>query len=262
LIQPKMSQAPANCRWPLVWITGASSGIGLAVAGLLAQTGSKIILSARSAERLEDLSREQPMFVGLPLDVTDDAAVRDTVTRIVAEHGVPDLVILNAGLWRPYNMAKDGIVPDDHIESMRVNYFGQMFPVAALLPHFKARGGGHFALMASVAGYRGLPRAGAYGPSKAATIALAETMRAELAPLGIDVSVINPGFVETPMTATNDFPMPFLMTTDEAAAAIVRGLGKQRFEVAFPWQMVTILKIARILPYRLYFWLIRRFGGG
>jgi NAD(P)-dependent dehydrogenase (short-subunit alcohol dehydrogenase family) len=257
-----MFKSPKKCRWPLVWITGASSGIGLAVAERLARTGSRVILSARSAERLEDLSREEARFVGLPLDVTDERAVRDTVARIVAEHGVPDLVILNAGLWTPYDMAKDGIAPDDHIASMRVNYYGQVFPIAALLPHFKERTRGHFALMASVAGYRGLPRAGAYGPSKAAAIALAETMRAELTPLGIDVSVINPGFVETPMTAANDFPMPFLMTTEKAADAIVRGLAKRKFEVAFPWQMVAILKIARVLPYRLYFGLIRRFGGG
>jgi short-subunit dehydrogenase len=111
---------------------------------------------------------------------------------------------------------------------------------------------GHIAIMASVAGYRGLPKAIAYGPSKAAAISLAEVLRLELEQHGITVSVLNPGFVETPMTAPNTFPMPFMIGVEEAADRILRGLEKGKFEIAFPWQTVLALKIMRLLPYRLY----------
>jgi short-subunit dehydrogenase len=127
-----------------------------------------------------------------------------------------------------------------------------------LIPAMKYAGRGQIALVASVAGYRGLPKAAAYAPSKAAVISLAEVLRLELAGLGIVVSLVNPGFVETPMTVENDFPMPFIIKAEDAAARIIKGLRKQRFEVAFPWQLVTMLKLGRILPYGLYFKLAGR----
>lgn len=252
--------ADLHHRWQLAWITGGSSGIGLELAKRLAAGGAKVVVSARSEERLKAACRDVSGLIPLPLDVADGAAVRAAVDRIVAEHGVPDLVVLNAGLWRQFDM-REGMDPADSIASMEVNYFGQVHAIAALLPHFMQRKSGHFALMASVAGYRGLPRASAYGPSKAATISLGETMRAELSGTGIDVSVINPGFVDTPMTSENEFPMPFIISADKAADLIFRGLLRRKFEIAFPWQMVAILKLARVLPYWFYFWLIRRSGG-
>jgi short-subunit dehydrogenase len=137
--------------------------------------------------------------------------------------------------------------------SMSVNYNGIATSLDALLPAMIARRGGHVALVASVAGYRGLPKAAAYAPTKAAVISLAEVLRLELAPHQVRVTLVNPGFVATPMTAVNTFPMPFLLSPDDAARRIVRGLASGRFEVAFPWQLVTGLKFLRVLPYWAYF---------
>jgi short-subunit dehydrogenase len=128
-----------------------------------------------------------------------------------------------------------------------------------VIPTFRKRHSGHISWIASVSGYRGLPKAAAYGPTKAALINLAESLKEELAQDGVTISVINPGFVKTPMTAQNEFPMPFLMDVEDAARVTIAGLQKQKFEVAYPGRFVAILKFARVLPYAWYFWLIRRF---
>jgi short-subunit dehydrogenase len=138
------------------------------------------------------------------------------------------------------------------------NFLGVINVLSAVLPVFRKRSSGHVSWIASVAGYRGLPKAAAYGPTKAALINLAESLRPELEAEGVTVSVINPGFVKTPLTAQNDFPMPFLMEPDEAARLTIAGLASRRFEIAYPRPFVAILKFARLLPYRIYFALIRR----
>ena len=142
--------------------------------------------------------------------------------------------------------------------SMTVNYGGIVNALEPLIPAMLANGRGHIALVASVAGYRGLPKAAAYAPSKAAVISLAEVLRLELASRGITVSLINPGFVETPMTSVNAFKMPYIIKADDAAARIIRGLERGAFEIAFPWQLVTMLKLLRILPNKLYLPIARR----
>jgi short-subunit dehydrogenase len=143
-----------------------------------------------------------------------------------------------------------------------VNYLGVVNALAACLPAMKGRGHGQIAWMASVAGYRGLPKAAAYGPGKAALINLAESLKVDLERLGIILSVINPGFVRTPMTAGNDFPMPFLMEPEDAARRTIAGLKAGRFEIAYPRRFAALLKVGRVLPYWLYFWLIRTFIAG
>ena len=130
--------------------------------------------------------------------------------------------------------------------------------LSAVLPALRQRKKGHIAWIASVAGYRGLPKAAAYGPTKAALINLAESLKPDLSRMGVAVSVINPGFVETPLTSKNDFPMPFLMKPADAARLTIQGLARGRFEISYPWQFVTMLKIARLLPYGLYFRMIDR----
>ena len=140
-----------------------------------------------------------------------------------------------------------------------VNYLGVINVLSAVLPTFRARKAGHITWIASVSGYRGLPKAAAYGPTKAALINLAESLKPELARDGVQVSVINPGFVKTPLTQQNDFEMPYLMEVEEAARLTIAGLARGQFEVAYPAPFVRILKIGRILPYRLYFWLINRY---
>lgn len=237
--------------WKTAWITGASSGIGRQVAIDLARAGVRVAASARSADALAELAAAESGIVAYPLDVTDLAAVRTTVARISADLGGIDLALLNAGVWHPMGAA------DFHVErisqSMAVNYQGIVNALEPLLPLMTARGSGRIALTASVAGYRGLPKAVAYAPSKAAVIALAETLHPDLARKGVGVSLINPGFVDTPMTAVNTFPMPFIMPVEEAARRVVSGLAKGKFEIAFPWQMVALLKLARVLPYRIFF---------
>jgi short-subunit dehydrogenase len=243
--------------WNVVWITGGSSGIGLELARQLARAGSKVAISARSADTLTAVAAAEPNLYAFPLDVTDGPATAGTVAAIEAALGPIDLAVLNAGTWDPMG-AKDFTAARAEA-SMRINYVGLAHGIEAVVPRFLARKGGHLALVSSVAGYRGLPQAAAYAPSKAAVISLAEVLKPDLARAGVATSVINPGFVRTPMTSVNTFPMPFLVEADAAARHIVAGLAKRKFEIAFPWQLVTLLKLARILPYPAFFWFARTF---
>ncbi len=243
----------APLPWKLVWITGASSGIGREVALQLAAAGVKVAVSARSAEKLENMG---PNIMPYPLDVTEAEAVVKTIAKIETELGPIDLALMGAGAYAP--IAMDQIKPELFASILNVNYMGVVNALSVLVPIMRQRGRGHIAWIASVSGYTGLPKAAAYGPTKAALINLAESLKPELGALGITISVVNPGFVETPMTKANDFPMPFLMTPQDAARRTIEGLAKCKFEVAYPTRFVAILKFARLLPYSLYFWLIRR----
>jgi len=237
-------------RWSTAWITGASTGIGRELALRLAGQGVRVAVTSRSPDKLAELVALSPRIVAVPADVTSPDQMLAAHTAAVAALGPIDLAILNAGVWHP--MHADGYDAGLALQSMAVNYGGVVHALAPLLPAMLSRGSGHIAVMASVAGYRGLPKAIAYGPTKAAAISLAEVLRIELAPRGITVSVINPGFVETPMTSVNTFPMPFMVKTDQAVDYILRGLDKGKFEIAFPWQTVAALKLLRALPNVLY----------
>lgn len=236
--------------WKTAWITGASTGIGRELALRLAARGVRVAASARSAEKLDELAKAHANIVAVPLDVTVPADVAAAHARTVAAIGAIDLAILNAGVWHP--MKASAYAAARAADSMTVNYLGIANALEPLIPAMLGAGRGHIALVASVAGYRGLPMAAAYAPSKAAVINLAEVLRLELARHGIVVSLVNPGFVETPMTAVNQFPMPFIVKADVAAERIVRGLARGKFEIAFPWQLVAMLKLLRLLPNGLY----------
>jgi short-subunit dehydrogenase len=240
--------------WKIVWITGASTGIGRAMAVQLAEAGVTVAASARSADKLQGLGSTVRPF---PLDVTDAKAVAQTIARIERELGPIDLAVLGAGAYVPIIPPKLNLTSFNDL--MSVNYFGVVNALAVLVPLMTARRKGHLSWIASAAGYRGLPKAAAYGPTKAALINLAESLKPELERHNVAVSVINPGFVETPMTAVNDFKMPFLMTPNAAAQSSIKGLLAGKFEIAFPSRFVAILKLARILPYPWFFWLIRRY---
>lgn len=245
-------------EWRTAWVTGASSGIGRALALALAREGVKVAASARSADRLAELARLDVNIVPFPLDVRDGAAMGNAARGIAASLGPIDLAVLNAGVWEP--MSSGNFSAAKAAACMAVNFQGIANGVEALLPAMVERGSGHIAMVASVSGYRGLsPATAAYGPSKAAVINLAETLRNDLAARGIAVSLINPGYVETPMTRSNTFPMPFIITAEDAAQRTVRGLRKGRFEIAFPWQLVALMKLGRLLPYPMYFWYARTF---
>jgi short-subunit dehydrogenase len=239
--------------WKIAWITGASTGIGRDIAIQLASRGVTVAASARSADRLAGLG---PHIEPFPLDVVDAAAMAKAASDIEARLGPIDLAIFAAGTYAP--VAVDSIDPEAFARTMAVNYQGVVNGLAAVLPNMLERRSGHISWIASVAGFRGLPKAASYGPTKAALINLAESLKPELDLHGVKISVVNPGFVETPLTAQNTFKMPFLMKPEDAARLTIDGLAKGKFEIAYPWPFVTMLKIARLLPYGLYFRLVKK----
>jgi NAD(P)-dependent dehydrogenase (short-subunit alcohol dehydrogenase family) len=245
-------------RGQRVWLLGASTGIGLALAQRLHGLGASVIVSARKADALQAFVDKHPGSLALPLDVTDGAAVQRAANAAMAT-GPLDLVCYCAGHYRA--MRATAIDLPDLLRHHEVNTVGALHLLAAITPGMVARGQGHISLVSSVAGFRGLPQSLAYGPTKAALINLAETLYLDLQPHGLGVSVINPGFVETPLTAQNEFHMPALISPDEAARAIVQGWGAGAFDIHFPKRFTRVMKLLRLLPYRLYFAAVRRITG-
>jgi len=239
-----------------VWIVGASSGIGAALAADLDARGARLALSARNAGRLRDVAEGLRDVMVLPLDVTDAGAFTPAMMQILDAWGGLDLVILNAGTYTPLR-AWD-LTTDIARQTVHTNLLGVMDGVAAVVPQMLRQQGGAIAIVGSVAGYRGLPKALAYGPSKAALINFAETLYLDLAPRGVSVFIINPGFVATPLTAQNDFDMPALISAEDAARRIVRGFAGGAFEIHFPQRFTRVMKLLRWLPDRLYFSLVSR----
>lgn len=241
---------------PVVYITGASTGIGAALARELHARGWSVGLIARRADLLESLAQELGERVAwAAADVTRFDAVRDAVGALEKVLGPCDLMVANAGLGGGGHAAK--VDPEHELRIVRVNLDGVVHSVAAVLPGMLARGRGHVAAVSSLAGFRGLPMSGAYSASKAAVSALMESYRLDLAPKGVAVTTIHPGFVDTPMTAPNRFPMPFLMPVERAARVVADGLARRRSEINFPWQLVLVVKLLRFLPNFLYDRLLR-----
>lgn len=242
-----------------VWLIGASTGIGEALALHLASLGARLALSARNAAQLEQVAAQCQGAVCLPLDVTEAGALQKAQDSLVAEWGGLDLVILNAGTYRP--LEAESLSPEVIRETLNVNLMGVMDGVAAVLPQMLSQRRGGVVIVGSVAGYAGLPKALVYGPSKAALINFAECLWLDLAPRGLSVYLVSPGFVATRLTATNDFHMPALMQADEAARVIVKGLARGDFEIHFPKRFTFALKLLRCLPYRWFFPLVSRITG-
>lgn len=243
-----------------VWITGASSGIGRALALALARQGRLVIGSARShldLATLVEAARGLPgRIIALPLDVTDPGAMAPALAKIEAEHGPLGQAVLNAGSHIPMGAAD--FRADKLRKLIAVNLMGAAHGLEAILPGMLARGAGRIAVVASVAGYRGLPSAAAYSASKAAAIAMCEALRPECAAKGVTLQLINPGFVATPLTAKNDFAMPMMISAEAAADAILAGLASDRFEIAFPRRFALAMKVLRLLPYPLFFAVTRK----
>jgi len=245
-----------NLKHSRVWLTGASSGIGAALVDVLVARGARVAITARRVDRLEAAARRHPGVLAVPGDVTDRDAVVDAARLIEAAWGGIDLAIFNAG--GRSESTKDGFSAEPYVDTMTLNYFSVVYGLDAVLPGMIARGGGRIAAVASLAGYRGLPTAVAYGASKAAVIHLLEALRFGLAPKGVFVTVINPGFVRTPLTDRNQFDMPFLIDAGDAAERIVRGLEQDRKEIHFPPVFSWMVKLLRVLPYPLYEWVMMR----
>ncbi|MDP1530620.1 MULTISPECIES: SDR family NAD(P)-dependent oxidoreductase [Burkholderiales] len=241
-----------------VWLVGASSGIGRATAQALHAQGAQVIVSARDAAALDDFASQHAGAQAVPLDVTDAPAVKRAAQALLTQ-GPLDAVVYCAGHYRAMTAVRLDL--PDLLRHNQVNYLGALHVLDAVLPGLLAQPQdrrGHISLMASVAGYRGLPNSLAYGPTKAALINLAETLYLDLHAQGVGVSLVNPGFVETPLTAQNSFKMPALISPAQAAQAILKGWARGQFEIHFPKRFTFWLKMLRCLPYPVYFALTRR----
>ena len=246
-----------NKKAKIIWITGASTGIGAALAQKMAQRGNIVAVTARSVETLQNLAAQSYVtgkIIAYPADVTDATATEQVIQSIINDYGRIDCAILNAGSHKPekgldlrYETVK---------ELFELNFFSVVRCALSLIPLMR-NNGGHIAFTASVAGYRGLPNAATYCASKAALISMAESLRPAAEVADIKLQLICPGFVKTPLTDKNDFPMPFLISVNEAADSILRGLASNRFEIVFPWPMLFLMKFLRLLPYASFLPLMR-----
>ena len=245
-------------RGKTVWLVGASTGIGRATAHKLHTLGAKVIVSARSQQALDTFAAEHPGATVLAMDAADAASVEAAAQTVLAA-GSLDVVLYCAGYYKEMRATEFDL--GQMLRHNQVNYVGALYVLASVLPHFLSRKAGHISLVSSVAGYRGLPQGLAYGPTKAALINLAETLHVDLKDSQIGVSLICPGFVETPLTAQNKFAMPGLIKPEKAAEEILRGWAKGEFEIHFPKRFTLFMKALALLPPMLYFPVIRRFTG-
>ena len=253
MVAPHPSQGVA-------WITGASSGIGRGLAMQLAREGWQVCASARRQSELDTMAEEARELSGavipVPLDVTDPEAVRQGVEGIERDHGPIALTVLNAGTHQPISAWDFDAAAVQKL--LTLNVMGQAYPLEVLLPRMTERGAGRIAVVASVAGYRGLPTAAGYGASKAGVINMCESLRPELSGTGVTLQLVNPGFVRTPLTDKNEFNMPMLMELEDAVASFRRQLDRDKFEIVFPWRFIMLMKLLRMLPYGLLFKLTTR----
>lgn len=244
----------------VAWVTGASSGVGEAVALELARRGWTVAITARRLDQLENIARQAEGLPGRIVahagDVTDLAAMQAVVDGIESVHGPIALAFLNAGI--SLGIQQRGLDVGAVERTFAVNLLGLAKALAAVMDRMGTRRRGQIAVNASVAGYRGLPGAAPYGASKAAAIHLCEALKFDCDGLGIRLQVVNHGFVDTPLTRKNRFRMPFLMTPDDAARRIVEGLARGGFAITFPRRLAWPMRLARILPYPAYFWLMGR----
>jgi len=249
----------ADWRGRVVWLVGASSGIGRATASQLHALGATVVVSARNRAALDAFVAEHPGSQAMTLDVGDRAAMARALEQLQALHGRLDLAMYCAGHYQAMRASEFDL--GQMLRHLQVNYVGALHMLDVVLPLLIRQRSGHISLVASVAGYRGLPHALAYGPTKAALQHLADALYLDLRPFGIGVSVVNPGFVSTPLTAGNDFEMPALLTPQQAASHIVRGWARGRFEIDFPKRFSLWMRFMRLLPDTLYFAAVRRATG-
>ncbi len=241
-----------------VWIIGASTGIGAALASQLHALNSKVAVSARSADKLDAMVAQlgAERTIALPLDITRVETIKAAEEKLVAAWGGYDLVVFMAGDYTSMRAWELDLKVAKQMVS--INWEGFLNGLSIVIPRLMQAGNGGIALVSSVAGYRGLPKSLVYGPTKAALINLAEVLYLDLKEKGLDIYVICPGFVKTPMTDKNDFIMPSLISPEEAATEIIRGFEKGEFEIHFPKNFTRMLKTLQLLPYSLYFSAIKK----
>lgn len=249
-----------NRTFGKAWIVGGSTGIGRELVFELARNGVDVVVSARNRESLTVLENDAKGLPGtvrsVACDVTDQTATRTAYESARELLGMVDLCVSCAGTYLPFG-ARD-FDAGKFRQTVDVNLIGTVHVLEAVMPDMIERRRGHIAVVSSVAGYRGLPRAAAYGATKAALINMCESLKFDLDRAGVKLQLVDPGFVETPLTAKNDFKMPFLMKSDLAAKRFYTGLLSNRFEITFPKRFTWQLKLMRCLPYAVYFAIVRR----
>jgi NAD(P)-dependent dehydrogenase (short-subunit alcohol dehydrogenase family) len=240
-----------------IWITGASSGIGKALALKFAQEGWQVAASARRENLLNEISELNKNISPFPLDVTDNEKCKEVFKEIKNKYQNLDICFFSTGIWDP---KKEKNIDIEQMESvMKINFFGTLNCIKTVENYFKDKKSGHISIVSSVAGYRGLPNSTGYGASKAALINLAESLYFDFGRHNVRISLVSPGFIKTPMTDKNEFKMPFLKTSEFAADKIYKGLvNGSSFEIDFPKELTLILKLLKILPNRLYLYLIKK----
>ena len=241
----------------VIWITGASSGIGKAVAIKFAENGWIVAASARRENLLNELKEINENIHAFPLDVTDIDKCKLVATNIINQFRNIDICLFGTGMHDPKSEKRFNL--DKIREIMEVNYFGIMNSINSIYDYFSEKKNGQISIISSVAGYRGLPAAGAYCASKAALTSFAESLNFDMQMKNVRVSLVSPGFIKTPMTDQNDFPMPMIKSPEFAANEIYKGLTvKKSFEIHFPKAFTYFLKFLQILPSRLYFKLVSK----
>ena len=240
-----------------IWITGASSGIGKALAEKFAFEGWKVAVSARRKEILDDMANNENIF-SYPLDVINQDHVNNISSNIINDFSGLDLCVFSSGTYDPKLEQEINIKQNKFV--METNFFGVLYCIKSVEKYFKDKKEGHISIVSSIAAYRGLPNSSGYGPSKAALTNLSESLYFDFKKNNVRISLISPGFIKTPLTDKNEFPMPFIKTPEFAAEKIFKGLTKsEAFEIHFPKELTLFLKFLRILPYKIYLFLIDKF---
>jgi short-subunit dehydrogenase len=240
-----------------IWITGASSGIGKALAEKFAKENWKVAISARRENLLNEIAQNENIS-SFPLDVTDDSKVKEVFSKIIEEFNSLDLCVFCSGAYDP--KLEQEINKEQIRKIMNINFFGVLNCIKSVEEYFKNKKNGHISIVSSVAAYRGLPNSSGYGPSKAALTNLTESLYFDFKKYKVRISLISPGFIKTPLTDKNEFQMPFIKSPEFAADKMYNGLIKSSaFEINFPKELTTILKLLRIMPYRIYLFLIDKF---
>ena len=241
----------------IIWITGASSGIGKALAIKFAEKGWTVAASARRENLLDELNKINSNIYSFPLDVTEIENCKLVANKIIEKFGGIDICVFGTGMHDPKSEKKFNLSKIREI--MEVNYFGTMNSINSIYDYFSEKKNGQISIISSVAGYRGLPAAGAYCASKAALTSYAESLNFDMQLKNVKVSLISPGFIKTPMTDQNDFPMPMIKSPEFAANEIFKGLTeKKSFEIHFPKAFTYFLKFLQILPSSIYFKLVSK----
>ena len=237
-----------------IWITGASSGIGKALAEKFAAEGWKVAASARRKEILDEIAKHENIF-SYPLDVTDQDQISNSFKKIIEDFKELDLCVFSSGTYDPKLEQEINIKQNKFV--METNFFGVLHCIKAVEKYFKNKRNGHISIVSSIAAYRGLPNSSGYGPSKAALTNLTESLYFDFKKYNVRVSLVSPGFIKTPLTNKNEFPMPFIKSPEFAAKKMFNGLTKGKsFEIHFPKALTILLKFLRIIPYKIYLFLI------